>query len=150
MKICGRIGEDAGGQKEMEILGRTIRWTKDGLEMEADRKHRKSVLDYFGFNEGTRMLTANGEKEKMDDGLSNEVELERSEAKEFRGMAALLNYYAQDCPDVQFPAKEISRDMAKPTVGSWRKVKRTARYLLSRSAVVWKFDWQAEGTTLKV
>ena len=150
VKVRGRLGEDANDQKEMEILGRTITWTSKGLRMQADKKHRKRVLDYFGFNGGSRSLTANGEKEKADDDTEGEVELERGEAKEFRGMAALLNYYAQDCPDVQFPAKEISRDMARPRVKSWAKVKRMARYLLSRLAVVWEFDWQSEGALLRV
>ena len=77
-------------------------------------------------------------------------ELSREETKTFRGMAALLNFYSQDCPDTQFPAKEISRDMAKPRLRSWVKVKRTARYLVGRDSVVWKFGWQEEEQRMKV
>ena len=34
--------------------------------------------------------------------------------------------------------------MAKPCVGSWKLVKKLARYLVGRGAVVWKFGWQEE------
>ena len=57
----------------------------------------------------------------------------------------MLNYYAQDCPDIQFGAKEASKDMANPTEGSWQRVKKPTRYLVGRGAIVWKFGWQEEG-----
>jgi hypothetical protein len=69
-------------------------------------------------------------------------ELERGETTIYRGVAARLNFMSLDCPDLQFPIKQCSRDMAKPKRGSWKKVKRIARYLLNRERVVWTFKWQ--------
>ena len=57
-------------------------------------------------------------------------------------MAARLNYLAADCPNLQFPTKEVCRDMASPTVRAHEKIRRLARYLLSVKEVVWYFRWQ--------
>ena len=59
-------------------------------------------------------------------------------------MAATLNYMSQDGPDLQFPIKEVTRQMAKPTAGSWKSVKKVARYLVDRIGVRWEFAWQDE------
>ncbi len=67
------------------------------------------------------------------------VELERGEAKEYRGLAARFNFSGLDCPDLQFPIKRSSREMAKATKGSWSEMKKSARYLLNRKKIVWKF-----------
>jgi hypothetical protein len=40
--------------------------------------------------------------------------------------------------------------MARPTAGAWEKVKKVARYLVGREAVVWKFGWQEEGSGVAV
>ena len=55
-----------------------------------------------------------------------------------------MNYLSQDSPELQFVVKEVSKDMAKPKVGSWRRLKKVARFLLGRVRVVWRFGWQDE------
>ena len=35
--------------KEVTILGRTARWTAEGIEYEADTGHRKKLMDSQGF-----------------------------------------------------------------------------------------------------
>ena len=70
------------------------------------------------------------------------MELNREEIKLFRGVAARLNYLSLDCPDLQFQVKEGNQEIAIPKVGSWKVLKRFARYLVGRSVVVWKFVWQ--------
>ena len=62
----------------------------------------------------------------------------------YRGLAARLNFLSLDCPDLQFPSKSVAREMAKPTSGSWGILKKIARYMLKREAVVWEFCWQDE------
>ena len=51
---------------------------------------------------------------------------------------------SQDCPDLQFPSKPCSREMAKPKRGAWRMLKKVARYLVKRERVVWEFRLQDE------
>ena len=38
--------------------------------------------------------------------------------------------------------KDVSREMAKPKVGSWKRMKKIARYLSNRVEVVWEYKWQ--------
>ena len=76
------------------------------------------------------------------EGMKPQKLLQAGEAKSFRGVAARLNYLAQDRPDLQFAAKEVSRRMARPTDGDWQLVKRVGRYLLGAPRAVQKFAWQ--------
>ncbi len=66
-------------------------------------------------------------------------ELDREEARQFRGKAARLNYLGQDRPDLQYAAKEICQDMSKPTAGGSAKVKRAARYIVGARRMVWTY-----------
>ena len=65
--------------------------TTEGIEYEADPKHRQMILEYFGFEEGSKGLAVNGDKEDKVEAWDDEL-LERAEAKEFRGLAARLNF----------------------------------------------------------
>ena len=117
IKVRGMLGPEIGDDKEIVILGRTVRWTEEGIEYEADKKHRKAMMEHFGFEEGVKGAMVNGDKERKEE-EDDEEEMERVEEKKFRGMAARLNYLAQDSPDLQYPAKEISREMARPKMGA--------------------------------
>ena len=58
--------------------------------------------------------------------------LEPVDATVFRGIAARTNFLSLDCPDLQFPVKHMSREMAKSMVGSWKRMKMIARYFVNR------------------
>ena len=95
------------------------------------------MLDYFGLNEDSKQVVGvNGENDEEDQ-PGDEEELQGREATEFRGVAARVNYLSLDCPDLQFPVKQCSREMAKPTKGSWRRLKKVARYMLGVKSVKW-------------
>ena len=77
--------------------------------------------------------------------LEGEAEkLEGRQATEYRALAARANYVAADRPDMQYAVKEICRDMANPTRGGWRKLKRLGRYLVGRPRAILRCDWQVE------
>ncbi len=139
IKVKARRGSDPQDDKEVDVLGRIIRCTLEGFEYEADPKHRVKVMEALGFDHNTKGLSVNGRVEEPTEG---EAELEAGEVTSFRALAARLNYLAQDSPDVQFAAKEVCRDMARPNQGSWRRLKALARFLLERETVIWKFAWQ--------
>eukprot|EP00973_Karenia_brevis_P081552 11304284-Karenia_brevis.AAC.1 len=40
--------------KEVVILGRIVRWLKDGIQYEADPIHRRFNWEYFGFDSRTK------------------------------------------------------------------------------------------------
>ena len=151
IKVRAKLGPEAEDDKSVIIWGRMVRWCTWGLSYEADSKHGKLIADYFGFDAETRKLATNGVKDEFkEEDEGEDMELTKEEKKSFRAVAARMNFLAADCPDIQFPAKEICRSMANPTEKSFKKLKRAARYLLSREAVMFKYEWQEEGAQLKV
>ena len=145
IKVRGRLGPEESDQKEISILGRRVAWRTWGISYEADPRHRKLITEYFGFDATSRKLTTNGSKEV--DGQNEdkeEIELSTEEQTSFRAVAARLNFLAADCPDIQFPAKEVCRWMAHPTLQAFEKLKKVARYLLSRQSIKFKITWQEE------
>ena len=106
IKVRAKLGMDKGDDKSVTILGREVRWTGEGIEYEADPRHRKNILDYFGFEEGAKPLSHNGNKENKEEEWEEE-ELEREEAKGVGGLAATFNFLSQDCPDLQFPHERV-------------------------------------------
>jgi hypothetical protein len=148
LKVKARLGDGPEDDKETDILGRMVRCTEAGFEYEADPRHRQKVVEALGFSEKTKGLTVNGRVEDVAEEL---VELEAAECTPFRALAARMNYLAQDAPEIQFAAKEVCRDMARPTRESWKKLKILARFILERESIVWHFDWQDEvGLVLRV
>ena len=91
----------------------------------------------------------NGSRSVTEETEEEEGGMEKSQATEFRGMVARMNYLAQDSPDLQYPFKEVSRELARPKVGAWRKLKKMARYMLGRKAVLWQYRWQDEAEYLE-
>eukprot|EP00973_Karenia_brevis_P051500 7151274-Karenia_brevis.AAC.1 len=63
IKVRAILGPEERDDKEVTILGRLVRWTNEGIEYEADPKHRKLVMDYFGFDEKTKPIGTNGDRE---------------------------------------------------------------------------------------
>eukprot|EP00973_Karenia_brevis_P029536 4075485-Karenia_brevis.AAC.1 len=51
IKVRAILGPDAHDDKEVTILGRMLKWVPDGIKYEADPKHRKIIMEYFGFND---------------------------------------------------------------------------------------------------
>eukprot|EP00973_Karenia_brevis_P049977 6938533-Karenia_brevis.AAC.1 len=73
----------------------------------------KLVLEYVGFNNKTKPIGVNGDRENRVEELEEEF-LGKSEAKEYWGLAARLNFMSMDWPELQFAIKQCSRDMANP------------------------------------
>ena len=149
IKVRAKLGPDAEDDKDVVILGRQVKWTESGIEYKADPKHRELILEHFGFEKDTKGLSANGEKNWRPNEEWEEELLEKEESTQYRAVCARGNFLSLDCPDLQFPIKDCSRDMSKPVVGSWKNLKKLARYLVNRESVVWNFPWQSEkdGTT---
>ncbi len=64
------------------------------------------------------------------------------DATTYRAIAARANYLALDRPDIQYPTKEVCREMSDPSVGGKRKLKRLGRHLIERPGVVLKYQYQ--------
>ena len=48
IKVRGRLGPEEGDDKEVTIIGRTVKWKDWGIEYAADPRHRNEVMKYFG------------------------------------------------------------------------------------------------------
>ena len=84
--------------------------------------------------EKSRCLIHNGEKEWKPDEDWEEEFLAPKEATEFRGIAARSHFLSLDCPDLQFPVKDVSGEMSKPKVGSWKRMKNSKIFVKSGSS----------------
>lgn len=117
------------------------------MKYEADPRHRERILDEVGLEPNSNPLdcpVARDTAEGGDRGVDEEHEADELETRNFRAVAARANYLGQDRPDVQFAAKELCRDMARPSADSWRKAKKVGRYLVGAPRLVWKFEEKAE------
>ena len=101
IKVRAVLGPEERDDREVVILGRVVRWTKEGIEYKADPKHRLALLEKFGFKEGeTRALANTGDKDWREEAEFDLEFWDAEEAKEFRGCAARLNLLSLDCPDL--------------------------------------------------
>ncbi len=66
--VRGRLGQDAGDDKESSVLGRIVNWREGGIEYQADPRHRNIVLEQFGFEEGSKGLMVSGRVEDSERG----------------------------------------------------------------------------------
>ena len=63
LKDRGRLGSGDHDKKEIDMLGRKIRWHEWGLTWEGYERHRKMVVDFFGMDENSKKLIKNGHKD---------------------------------------------------------------------------------------
>ena len=99
------------------------------------------MLAQLNLDSTRKGLSSNGNKE---DKVVDEEECDKDEARDFRAVTARMNYISQDSPDLQFPVKQASKDMARPKRTSWDSLRKLGRYLVYRGRVVWKYVWQDE------
>ena len=145
IKDRGIMGSGRGEIREVKILGRTVRWTDEGIEYEADEKHRKELMKRTGLMEDSKAVVGPAVKDGKDDGGEHDEELTKNEKSEFRGCCALLNYLGLDRSDIQFATNQLCREMAKPTRKSMMKMKRIVRYLVGAERLVWRFnEWNGD------
>ena len=51
VQVRGVLGSGKRDVREIEILGRNLTWTEEGLEYECSDKHRQAFLEGLGLNE---------------------------------------------------------------------------------------------------
>eukprot|EP00973_Karenia_brevis_P028201 3885601-Karenia_brevis.AAC.1 len=59
IKVRAVLGPEPKDDREVAILGRIVRWNDAGIEYEADPKHRKIILEYFGFDSKAKSCVMN-------------------------------------------------------------------------------------------
>jgi len=135
------IGSREGEEKEARVLNRIIRVTSDGWEYEPDQRHAELIIESLGLMEAKAVETPTEEEKKWEE-EDNLKELDAEKSRRFRSIAARCNYLAADRPDIMYAVKEVCRQMAKPTVGAWKKLKRLGRYLVGVHRTILEYRWQ--------
>ena len=121
VKVRGTLGSGKRDVHEIEMLGRKMTWTEEGLEYEGSDKHRRALLEGLGLNEESKAVNSAAVKPE-EIGQEEDTEmLDTSETKRFRSLAATLNYMSSDRSDVQYATKEVCTRMANPTRGRWKR-----------------------------
>ena len=94
----------AEDDKEAIKLNRVVRWTPQGLEMEADpRQSEKSLRDLKLNGEGVKAAASpgiTGTREQHD----GDAPLEAEKRTPYRAVVARANYLASERPELQFAA----------------------------------------------
>ena len=92
MKARALLGPEEGDDEHVVILGRHVRWIADGIEYEADPKHRKFIMEHSDFDDESSHLVFNGEKGWKKEEGREEEDLPTAEATVFCGVAARANF----------------------------------------------------------
>ncbi len=142
LKEPHRLGPGPSDDREALVLNRVVRWTDDGLEMEADpRQAEKLLRDLKLDGDGVKVAASPGVKQTRDQ-LDADAPLERQKATPYRAVVARANYLASDRPELQYSAKEACRWMSSPTETSLNALKRLGRYVAGHRRLVYHYPWQ--------
>ena len=134
-EVLGPVGAET---QEVKFLGRTIRWTRGGLEWEGDPKHVEGLIQDEDMR-GAKGVETPGVKHEE---TYETEELSPPEAAAYRRGCARVNYIAQDRADLAYASKELSRTMSKPMRGDEVRLKRVVRYLAAHPRWVLVYNWQ--------
>ena len=79
-------------------------------------------------------MDADGPVGEYDSGVDcgDDMLLGLDEARQYRAVAARLNYLAPDRVDIQFAVKEAARSMSAPRKRDWILLTRIGRYLVGK------------------
>ena len=94
LKNRGRLGFGPNGVRKIDMLGRVIELTHEGITLQGDPRHFDLMQEYFGMDDKTKILTKNGYEDGPEQVQLRETELSMEECKAFRMIAARLNYMA--------------------------------------------------------
>ena len=142
------LGDSEGESQEIAYLNRRIRWNSDGITYEHDPAHVRTILGELGLLQCASVNSPGVKEDERKADSDCEKELPPSQATTMRRVIALFNYIAQDRADIGYAVKEVSRDMAKPTLRTVQRVKRLGRYIKGQPPCVLKYAWQVEPDSL--
>lgn len=90
VKMRATIGRDADEDKDIVMLGRMVRWAKEGAELEADARPSKLIKEYTWIDPGSNAVVSPAAR--VDAGEVNiEGKLGGSESSRYHAVAARAN-----------------------------------------------------------
>ena len=133
------VGLQKGEVSEVKFLGRVVRATAAGMEIEADRRLAIKIVEEANLGGGKGVDFPGGAESQ---GGTEERPLTAEESTMYRRGVAIINFLAQDRGDLAYASKELSRRMAAPVSSELPALKRVARYLRSHPTWVALYKWQ--------
>ena len=137
LKVGPRLGPGDGDAKEATVLNRVVRWTKEGLEYEADPRQAEELIHECGM-EGSNSVSTPGLKETAAQ-VAEDTPLAHRPHTPYRSSAARANYLAADRVDVQLASKDVCRWMSALTCSGWTGPKRLTRFLCGMPRLVYLY-----------
>ena len=131
LKRRALLGPDATDDKQVTFLNRILTYgrTSEGLEKidwESDPRHVDILLRELSLDGKTaKAVSTPGVKDSK---YLDESPLEGPAATHYRSQCMRIGFLAQDCPHLQFQAKELARHMSQPTKGGLHRLKRVVRF----------------------
>ena len=136
-----------GQSAEASYLGRTIRWTQEGVSWTHDSKRFANLVSMYGLETSNVVQTPVVPEDFARAGGDCESELlEGAAARRFRAAAATVNYLSQDRPDLSVASCTLARAMSSPRAADEVRAKRVIRYLRAypQAAIVYRFQQPTE------
>ena len=110
------IGPGKDDKKELKVLNRIIKYTNEGIELEADLRHADLIVKQLGLENAKELSNPSADEVKRPD---DEVELNAHYSTQYKSIVARANYLAADRPDIQFAVKKLATSMSKPNNAGW-------------------------------
>ena len=124
-KEVDRIGLQEGDCEGLKILNRIVEWEADAIYVEADQRQIELAVRELGLSSAKGSDTP-GSKDAEEEPEEGEG-LGADEMRQFRSVAARMNFVSQDRPETMYSCKEVCRDMANPTVQAMQKLRKLGR-----------------------
>ena len=146
-------GWDHSDNKELSFLGRVIRLTAAGIELEGDDKHVETLEKEWNMTccnpVATPYVKTSACVPAAHEG-GEARDMAPADATLYRRAAARINYVALDRPDLSFASRVASSHMSCPKEGYDLVIKRIIRYLKGkpRVAIRYQFEGESEGITV--
>jgi hypothetical protein len=109
----GFLGPDLTDLKEIRILNRILRWGGKVIEYEADEKHVKTIV--AGLNLDSDSIGSDLPLPREYEATEEDAELDEGMSKEYRRLAATVNYPALTGPTFSSrPGYLVERPRGRP------------------------------------
>ena len=137
------LGPSQPHLQEVRVLNRIIRWGTHGLEYEPDQRHAEKVVSDLQLEKAKPVSTPWTDEQVKQRSVNptRDEPLSEMQMRNYRGIAARINYLASDRADLLFASKCASQWMSAPTIGAWENLKRIGRYLKGVPRIVQHFPW---------
>ena len=139
VKVIGQLGGDPTDLPELRVLNRVLRWSLEGILLEADPRHQEILVSNV---QGTPLTSPSAKESSAEPAADSS--LTEVEVTAFRSDSARANYLGLDRVDIAYAAKELCRRMSMPNKLSQCALQRLVRYIKGSPRLVYMFSWQQD------